>query len=65
MPAAKWAAPTFIISKIDATLRFISDFCQLNKCIKHKPFPIPDIQDLLLKLEGFQHAMSLDLNMGY
>jgi hypothetical protein len=23
------------------------------------------IQDLLLKLEGFQYATSLDLNMGY
>ena len=33
--------------------------------MKHKPFPIPKIQDLLLKLEGFQHAMSLDLNMVY
>ena len=29
------------------------------------PFLIPQIQDLLLKLEGFQHAMSLDLNLGY
>ena len=62
---SKWAAPTFIISKKDATVRFISDFCKLNKCMKCKPFPIPKIQDLLLKLEGFQHAMSLDLNMGY
>ena len=44
---------------------FISDFHELNKCIKCKPFPIPKIQDLLLKLEGFQHATSLDLNMGY
>ena len=61
---SEWAAPTFIISKKDATVRFISDFCELNKCIKHKPFLIPKIQDLLLKLEGFQHAMSLDLNMG-
>ena len=61
----EWAAPTFIISKKDATVRFISDFRELNKCIKHKPFPIPKIQDLLLKLEGFQHAMSLNLNMGY
>ena len=52
-------------SKKDATVRFISDFCELNKCIKSKPFPIPKIQDLLLKLEGFQHATSLDLNMGY
>ena len=28
-------------------------------------FPIPKIQDLLLKLEGFQYATSLDFNMGY
>ena len=62
---SKWAIPTFIISKKDATVRFISDFHELNKCIKCKPFPIPKIQDLLLKLKGFQHAMSLDLNMDY
>jgi hypothetical protein len=49
----------------DGTVRFISDFRQLNKRIKRKPFPIPKIQDLLLKLEGFQYATSLDLNMGY
>ena len=46
-------------------MRFILDFRELNKRIKCKPFPIPKIQDLLLKLEGFQHAASLDLNMGY
>ena len=33
--------------------------------MKHKPFPIPKIQDILLKLEGFKYATSLDLNMGY
>ena len=33
--------------------------------IKKKPFPIPKIQDLLLKLEGFKYATSLDSNMGY
>ena len=32
--ASKWATPTFIISKKDAIIRFISDFCELNKCIK-------------------------------
>ena len=55
----------FYYFKKDATVRFISDFCELNKCINCKPFPIPKIEDLLLKLEGFQHATSLDLNMGY
>jgi hypothetical protein len=62
---SEWAAPTFIIPKKDGTVRFISDFRELNKRIKRKPYPIPKIQDLLLKLEGFQYATSLDLNMGY
>ena len=62
---SEWAAPTFIIPKKDGSVRFISDFQGLNKRIKRKPYPIPKIQDLLLKLEGFQYATSLDLNMGY
>ena len=62
---SEWAAPTFLIPKKDQTVRFISDFRELNKRIKRKPFPIPKIQDLLLKLEGFTYATSLDLNMGY
>jgi hypothetical protein len=62
---SEWAAPTFIIPKKNGTVRFISDFRELNKRIKRKPFPIPKIQDLLMKLEGFQYATSLDLNMGY
>ena len=62
---SEWAAPTFIIPKKNKTVRFISDFRELNKRIKRKPFPIPKIQDLLLKLEGFKYATSLDLNMGY
>ena len=62
---SEWAAPTFIIPKKDGTVRFISDFRELNKRIKRKPYPIPKIQDLLMKLEGFTYATSLDLNMGY
>ena len=62
---SEWAAPTFIIPKKDGSVRFISDFRELNKRIKRKPYPIPKIQDLMLKLEGFQFATSLDLNMGY
>jgi hypothetical protein len=62
---SEWAAPTYIIPKKDGTVRFISDFRELNKRIKRKPYPNPKIQDLLLKLEGFRYATSLDLNMGY
>ena len=62
---SEWAAPTFIIPKKDGTVRFISDFRELNKRIRRQPYPIPNIQDMLLNLEGFQYATSLDLNMGY
>ena len=61
----EWAAPTFIIPKKDKTVRFIFDFREFNKRSQRHPFPIPKIQDLMLKLEGFQCGTSLDLNMGY
>ena len=62
---SEWAAPAFIIPKKDGSVRFISDFRELNLRIKRKPYPIPKISDLMLKLEGFQYGTSLDLNMGY
>jgi hypothetical protein len=62
---SQWGAPTFIIPKKDGTVRFISDFRELNKRIKREPYPIPKIQELLLRLEGFTYGTSLDLNMGY
>ena len=58
-------APTFLIPKKDSTVRFISDFRELNKRILRQPYPIPKIQDLLLRLEGFRYGTTLDLNMGY
>lgn len=61
----EWAAPTFIIPKKNGTVRFVSDFRKLNKWIKRSPYPIPVIRDIMLQLEGFTYATSLDLNMGY
>ena len=62
---SQWGAPCFAIPKKDGTIRFISDFRELNKRVKRSPFPLPKIQDMLLKMEGFQYVTSLDLNMGY
>ena len=62
---SKWASPNFIIPKKDKAVRFITDFRELNKRIQRKPFPIPKIQDLMFKLEGFKYGTSLYLNMGY
>ena len=46
-------------------MRFISDFPELNKLIKQKPWPLPKIVETLQQLEGFSFASQLDLNMGY
>ena len=54
-----------IIPKKDSTVRFISDFRELNKRILRQLYPIPKIQDLLLRLEGFCYGTTLDLNMWY
>jgi len=63
---SKWGAPTWVIPKKDGkTVRFLSDFRELNKCIKRNPYPVLKVQDMLLKLKGFTYATAIDLNMGY
>ena len=60
---SQWAAPTFLIPKPDKTIRFIGDFREVNKRIKRYPFPMPDVKDLVLKLEDFHWTTALHLNM--
>ena len=69
---SKQAAPTYLVKKKNvnaegiAKAGFISDFRQLNVCIKRTLYPIPKIQDMLQQLEGFTTFESaIDLNMGY
>jgi hypothetical protein len=51
-PSLQWASPIFITPKKDSTVRTISDFRELNKCIVRKPYPIPKINTTLHELEG-------------
>eukprot|EP00804_Cyclotella_cryptica_P006700 CCRYP_008641-RA/>CCRYP_008641-RA protein AED:0.32 eAED:0.30 QI:0/-1/0/1/-1/1/1/0/549 len=64
-PASEWASPSFIVPKNDQTVRFLSDFREVNKRIVRKPFPLPKISTVMQELEGFTFATALDLNMGY
>jgi hypothetical protein len=52
-------------TKENGTVRFISDFRNLNEMLKRMPYPIPKIAQMLQELEFFAYATSLDLNMGY
>jgi hypothetical protein len=60
-----WGAPTFIIPKKTEDVRVVTDFRDLNKKLKRKPYPILNIPDLLQSLNGLKYATAIDLNMGY
>ena len=63
---SKWGAPYFAQPKAKTNhVRFLSDFRSFNGQLIHKPYPMPKICEILLNLEGFLYATSLDLNMGY
>jgi hypothetical protein len=64
-PASECASPLFIIPKKNQTIRFLSNFWEVNKKLVRKPFSIPKISKVLQELEGFTCTTALDLNMGY
>ena len=63
---SEWGSPSFFQPKPKSNkVNFLSDFRNINKKSNQKPYPRPKIIEMLLKLEGFQYATSLYLNMGY
>ena len=61
----QWGAPSFCQPKKDQGIRFLTDFRQVNKRIKRKPFPLPKIVEALKKIERFKSATAIDLSKGY
>jgi hypothetical protein len=61
----RWAAPTFIQAKKTGDVRILTDFRRLTAQIRRKPFPLPNISDLLRKLSGLKYTTAIDLSMGY
>ena len=62
---ATHAAPCFIQPKKDNSIRFLTDFRELNINIIREPFPLPKINDMIQSLGKFTFATALDLSMGY
>ena len=49
--SSNWGAPSFSQPKPESNrVRFLIDFRNLNKQLKRKPYPMPKINEMLLKL---------------
>ena len=63
---SEWGSPSLSYPKLKTDcIRFLSNFRNPERQLKHKPYNMPKICEMLLNLEGFQCATSLDLNLGY
>ena len=60
-----WAAPTFVQAKKTGDVRVLTDLWEVNKNIKRKPFLLPQINNLIQKMQRFKAATALDLSQGY
>ena len=62
----EWGAPYFTQPKPKRNrVSFLKYFINLNKQLNCKLHPMPKINEMLLKFEGFYYATSINLNMGY
>jgi hypothetical protein len=55
----------FGVPRKDGSIRFLIDFCQLNRIIKQKEYPLPTINKMFQNICGFTFALVIDLNMEY
>ena len=46
-------------------MRFITDYCKINKQLVRKPYLLHIIGDTIQQVEGFQYATILDINIRY
>jgi len=60
-----WKSPVVLTRKPDNTYRFCIDFRLINRVTVRDTYPLPTVQETLLRLEGSIYFSSCDLQAGY
>ena len=68
---SEWIAGTFMVPKkllpgeTVPRVRWVSDVCGLNKCLRQKTHPILQIGDILARRTGCEFLTKLDISMQF
>ena len=60
-----WNAPILLVKKKDNTIRFVCDFRALNEVTKKDTYPLPQIKDVIDKMQGMKFWSTLDAASAY
>jgi hypothetical protein len=60
-----YASPVLLVKKKNGESRLCVDYRQLNNITVKDRYPLPQIEDQLMRLSGFKYFSSLDLFAGY
>ena len=60
-----WVSPLVVVPKPNGEVRVCVDMRRVNKAVMRSRYPIPTVQDTLLKMNGAQVFSKIDLKWGY
>ena len=60
-----WNAPILLVKKKDQTVGFVCDFRELNEVTKKDTYPLPQIKDVIDKMQGARYWTTLDVASAY
>ena len=60
-----WNSPILLVKKKDNSTRFVLDFRSLNDVTKKDSYPLPNIRDVIDKMEGAKYWTTLDAAAAY
>ena len=66
VPYSNWASPIVIVTRPDGRIRMCGDFKRtLNPVLEKEEYPMPDADELFIKIQGGKKYSKIDLSRAY
>ena len=60
-----YSSPVVLVPKKDGSVRFCIDFRKINKVTKFDAEPMPNMEEVIIKMSGHKFFTNKDLSKGY